>query len=330
MAVRFATKTVAGTVMCAALMLAGCQADTGAPVAQSTPQTAPIPAPVSAADVLVAVDAAATLRDLPDAIGTDELLSASGDYSDQWSIEGCDPSLETTRLDDLSACTLGDVAGARTMAVVGDSGAAMWHDAFDLVGKRMGWRVLMLTKSNCGPAALTYYQWQLGRAYTECDAWQTWRTETIGRENAEVVVLTGAFDGGNQGPDRPTTPQIWRDGLVQTIRALPAETRTVLLGNIPRAPRSPAECVTENPTDLTRCAVPAAEAVPDQAPWSEAAELTGQTYVDIDPWFCTEVCPAVIADRLVYAGRYHVAGPYAEYLSGAVEEALAPAVGTVG
>ena len=72
--------------------------------------------------------------------------------------------------------------------------------------------------------------------------------------------------------------------------------------------------------------MPAAEALPVQAGWSGAADLTGQTFVDVDPWFCTDVCPAVIADRLVYSGRHHITAEYAQYLSGSIEEVMAPAL----
>ncbi|SDU32202.1 SGNH hydrolase domain-containing protein [Gordonia westfalica] len=327
MAMRFTARTAAVVAMCAAMLLAGCQAAvTERPDAPQGPSSAPVPAAVSQAEVLDAVKAAATLRDLPSSISSNELLAASGDYTEQWSIRGCEPGLEQSRLDDIGPCVLGDTTSERTMALVGDSAAAMWHPALDLIGKRAGWRVLALTKSNCGPASLTYYQWQLKRAYTECDDWQDWRMETIRQEKAEIVVLAGFFDGGNQGPGKDTTPQVWRDALAKTIRALPEGTKSFVLGAIPSRSESPAECVASNTTDLTRCAVPAAEALPDQSGWSGAAELTGQTYVDVDAWFCTDVCPAVIADQLVYSGRFHIAGGYAEYLSGSIEEIMSPAL----
>ncbi|MGE2833556.1 SGNH hydrolase domain-containing protein [Mycobacterium sp. SMC-4] len=308
------------------MVTAGCQAAVERSAPEIALESAPVPAAVAQAEVLNAVQVAAGLRDLPPNITNDELLAASGDYSDQWSIEGCEPALEQSRLDDIGPCTLGDTAGERTMVMIGDSAASMWHKAFDLIGKRTGWRVIALTKSNCGPASLTYYQWQLERAYTECDDWQDWRMEVIGQEKAEIVVMAGWYDGGNQGPGTETTPEIWRDGLVKTMRELPAGTKTFMLGNIPRPSESPSECVANNPTDLTRCAVPAADAVATTAGWTDAAELTGQTFINVDPWFCTEVCPAVIADQLVYSGRYHVTSQYAQYLSGSIEEIMAPAL----
>ncbi|WP_055474614.1 SGNH hydrolase domain-containing protein [Gordonia sp. HS-NH1] len=323
---RRVTATVVAVVsLCVAVMVAGCQAVPERPAA-ATSESEAVPAAVSTADVLAAVRAATAVRDLPPTITTDELLAASGDYSDQWSIEGCEPPLEVSRLDDIGPCILGDTTSDRTVALIGDSAASMWHSALDLVGKRHGWRVLALTKSNCGPAALTYYQWQLKRAYTECDDWQDWRMETIARENAEIVVMAGWHDGGNQGPGRDTTPEVWRDGLVSTINDLPAGARAFLLGGVPRPSQSPSECVAANPADLIRCAEPASDALPVQAGWSAAAELTGQTFIDVDPWFCAQTCPAVIADRLVYSGKFHVTGQYARHLSGPLEEIMAPAL----
>lgn len=328
MALRVTAKTIAGVLMCAALLAAGCQAAAApsVPIPDTDPGPAPVAAAVPQTEVLSAVQAAAALRELPATITTDELLAAGGDYSDQWSIDGCEPALAETKIEDIGACTLGDTTSDRTMVLIGDSAASMWHGAFDLIGKRTGWRVIVLAKSNCGPASLTYYQWQLERPYTECDAWQDWRMQVIGQEKAEIVVMTGWYDGGNQGPDIDTTPQIWRDALVKTIRALPPGVRTYLLGSIPRPAQSPSECVAQNPTDLTACGVPAADALPAQDSWAGAAGDTGQTFVNVDPWFCTDVCPPVIADRLVYSGSYHITDTYARYLSGSIEEVMTPAL----
>ncbi|MDS1113697.1 hypothetical protein RD149_07945 [Gordonia westfalica] len=117
MAMRFTARTAAAVAMCAATLLAGCQAAvTERPDAPQGPSSAPVPAAVSHAEVLDAVKAAATLRDLPSSISSDELLAASGDYTEQWSIKGCEPGLEQSRLDDIGPCVLGDTTSARTMS----------------------------------------------------------------------------------------------------------------------------------------------------------------------------------------------------------------------
>ncbi|MFD1813839.1 SGNH hydrolase domain-containing protein [Rhodococcus gannanensis] len=282
-------------------------------------------AAVPEAEVVGAVQTAAGATTLPATITNAALLAASGDDESQWAVPGCTPSREETRLDDISGCMLGDVDSERTIALIGDSGAAMWHGAFDLIGQRNGWKVLVLTKNNCGPAAVTYYQYQLERAFTECDDWQKWRMEVLQKEQPEVVVLAGWY-GGNLGPDREVTPEVWRDGLAKTASQLPTATRVVMLGNAPHPEENPSECVALNSTDLSRCSMPAAAVLPNQTGWSTAAEAVGGTYIDVNPWFCTDVCPAVVGDHLVYAGEHHITNEYAEYLSGSIENHIVTAL----
>jgi hypothetical protein len=96
------------------------------------------------------------------------------------------------------------------MVVIGDSNAFMWYQGLDFIGKRQNWRIVVLGKDNCGPATMTYYQWQLKRDLTECNTWQKWRMDQVRTLNPEVVLLSGWYDGdrGIAGPDRPFTPDM--------------------------------------------------------------------------------------------------------------------------
>ena len=99
-----------------------------------------------------------------------------------------------------------------------------------------------------------------------------------------------------------------------------------MLGNQPHPEGMPSECVVSNPTSLTQCAAPADQVLPDQTGWSTAAEAVGGTYIDVDPWFCAGTCPAIVGDQIVYAGKYHITIRYGQYLSGAIEDVMAPAL----
>ncbi|MFT3662295.1 MAG: SGNH hydrolase domain-containing protein [Gordonia sp. (in: high G+C Gram-positive bacteria)] len=285
-----------------------------------------VPAAIPQAEVLGAVRAATTLSVLPSSI-TSARLQAAGKDSGGWAVKDCNPDLGETKLDDLRPCTIGDVDGARTMVLVGDVGAAQWHGAMDLIGKRTGWRVIMLVKNNCGPAAMQYYQWQLKREFRECDAWQKWRTRMIQQEKAEIVVMAGWY-GENLGPDRETTPEIWRDALVESVDGYPAAAKIFMFGNPPHPPvDDPVACLEKNRNDLTKCSYPASRVLPDQSGWKSAAKSVGGTYIDVDSWFCHKTCPSVIADRIVYArDKHHIDVDYGRYLSGAIQEVMEPAL----
>jgi hypothetical protein len=56
----------------------------------------------------------------------------------------------------------------------------------------------------------------------------------------------------------------------------------------------------------------------------EAARKTGSYYIDVLPWFCTSICPAVIGNMVVYGAHDHITNQYAAYLTNALQDALQP------
>jgi hypothetical protein len=282
--------------------------------------------PATEVQVLAAVKEAETATTLPSWITPDQLVKTAEDDWSLWVLPGCDPKYETTSLQDISPCTVGALNGAHTMVVIGDSNAFMWYGGLDFLGKRHNWRIVVLGKDNCGPAAMTYYQWQLKRDLTECDIWQTWRMDQIARIKPEVVLLSGWYDGGQAGPDRPLTPENWRDGLIKTINEMPPGTKTVLLGNIPHISKSPGECLAEHTAEISKCAEKVSDIVQvdSNRAIEQSAAATHSLYVDLTPWFCNQMCPLVIAGIIAYSGIYHITHDYARYLSGVLAEAMRP------
>jgi hypothetical protein len=63
-----------------------------------------------------------------------------------------------------------------------------------------------------------------------------------------------------------------------------------------------------------------------EAPQAAAAAAAGVVFVSPTPWVCADRCEPVVADILVYFGSYHFSKAYATYLTGALSEALQPAM----
>ena len=286
--------------------------------------------PATEAQVSAAVKDAETAKGLPSWITPEQLVKSAEDDSGLWALPDCNPDYEVSSLPDIKPCTLGAVSGAHTMVVLGDSNASMWAPGLDFVGRRTGWRIILLAKDNCGPATMTYYQWQLKRDLTECNAWQQWRMDQVRSLKPDVVLLAGWYDGdkGIAGPDRTLTPDMWRDALVDTIHQVPPGIRTVLLGNIPHITKPAGECLAQNSGDISRCAEKADDVVPAYAnnALKDAAAAAGALYVDVTRWFCAQTCPVVIAGVVAYSGIYHTTHDYARYLSGVLQVALKPAM----
>jgi hypothetical protein len=99
-----------------------------------------------------------------------------------------------------------------------------------------------------------------------------------------------------------------------------------VLGAIPTWDNNDARCLAAHTRDVQACSADRAHAVsPFFDAEKAAAAAAGAVYVDTVPWVCADKCEPVISDMVVYYNPYHFTKKYADYLSGAVAEALKPA-----
>ena len=71
------------------------------------------------------------------------------------------------------ACVYGDdKAGTVTIALVGNSHAAHWFPAIELLARQRGWRLIPFTKFSCVFVDMRIWSPRLKREYTECEAWR--------------------------------------------------------------------------------------------------------------------------------------------------------------
>jgi hypothetical protein len=83
-------------------------------------------------------------------------------------------------------------------------------------------------------------------------------------------------------------------------------------------------CLAAHLADATRCATPVAVAVDGAGLAGEraAVEPAGGTYVDVTPWLCARVCPAVVGTMLVYRDDNHLSTAYPAWLAPLVDAVL--------
>jgi hypothetical protein len=79
---------------------------------------------------------------------------------------------------------------------------------------------------------------------------------------------------------------------------------------------------------VQKCSVPISEGMPSGNLYAErlAASTAGALYIPTTPWVCEDRCEPVIADIRVYQDRFHFTNSYTVYLTGAVADALKPAL----
>jgi peptidoglycan/LPS O-acetylase OafA/YrhL len=216
-----------------------------------------------------------------------------------------------------AVCASGDQGASTTVALVGDSHAAMWNPGFEQVAEQHHWRLETLGKVTCPLQALPITSPYLGREYTECGQWRGEILDRLQAERPKLIVLSMSR---RYGADFGFTSydQAWLDSLTRLVKRLRGTGATVLvLGPIPDPHSMVPTCLSGHLDDATACAQPRAVAVNDAGIAAEAAATTagGGQYADITTLFCTaDRCPMIVGNDLVYRDDNHITTEYAQAL----------------
>ena len=243
-------------------------------------------------------------------------------------VNGCVRSWREVGQDE---CASGDVTSPTTVALVGDSHAAMWAPAFEQAAEQRHWRLETMGKVTCPLLDLPLTSPYLGREYTECEQW---RGEVVARLQAERPRLIVVSMSRRYGADFGFTVfgREWLDSLTRLVTELRATGAAVLiLGPIPDPQSTVPTCLSDHLDDATACSPPRPAAVNDAGVAAEAAATTagGGRYADLTALFCTtERCPVIVGNDLVYRDDNHLTLEHAQALTPVVaalaDRALAP------
>jgi peptidoglycan/LPS O-acetylase OafA/YrhL len=283
--------------------------------AASAPVVDPQEAAVQAvtAQVQAAVAAAAGVQALPSNL-TPPLAEAPAAKPAVF-VNGCVRSWLGTGQDE---CASGDLAAGRTMALVGDSHAAMWQPGLETVATQQGWRLETMAKVLCPMLDLPTQSPYLGREYTEC---HQWRTEILDRLRAERPALIVVDMVRRYTPDYGFTvygPE-WLASLTRTVAELRSTGAVVLvLGPVPDPFGNVPTCLSDHLDSAVACSPERAVAMNEAgvAAEAEATVAGGGQYAPLTDLFCTAtMCPVVVGNQLVFRDDNHLSIDYAEFLA---------------
>ncbi|MFJ3407422.1 acyltransferase family protein [Promicromonospora sp. NPDC090134] len=210
---------------------------------------------------------------------------------------------------------------AATVAVVGDSHAAMFTEPILQVATERNWRVVTYLHSAC-----PYSADSRNGASPEIDACNAANAQTRAelRELAPDLVVT-TFQESYSLAARDGEEHSGAAGLAEVWNELTDRgSQVVVLRDTPHAREDVIECVTENYSDPTQCDQPRSDALGgrDTVPGA-LEEAPGVKSVDVLDYFCDEeTCPAVIGNVLVYRDPNHVTRTYMTELTDRLREAL--------
>jgi peptidoglycan/LPS O-acetylase OafA/YrhL len=314
----------------------------GAPAPALTITAAPSPAGSSMdaygaavqhafAQVQAAVAASAELKAVPSNLNP-ALADASADQKTSL-FNGC---VRTDKQGGQPECAMGDTASTTTVALVGDSHAAMWIPAFQQVAAQRHWRLETMAKLGC-PLMDVPIANHLNRVVEQFRHCEQWRAQILARLRAEhprlvVVSMWRQYGVGGWQPGFTPYDPAWLDSLTRLVQQLRGTGAQVLvLGPIPDPQSVVPTCLSGHLDDATACAQPRSTAVNQSGMAAETAatKAGGGQYGDVTGLFCTtDRCPVIVGNTLVYGDFSHMTLEYSRLLApvmGALaDRALAP------
>ena len=271
-----------------------------------------------------ALDRAALVEEVPANL-TPGLAGADQDFPPVYE-DGCHlTALETTpRL-----CGYGDPGAERTVVLLGDSHAAQWVPALDLLGRRDHVTLVPLTKAGCPAAAVTVHDSTLGRTFRECDEWRAAALDLVADLAPDLVIVTNTFRYAVDADGQAPSTDDWRRGFAETLGRLADVAPTVALGDTPYPAGWVPDCLAEHLDRATHC-VRARGDLDDggfAAALRSAADDAGVVNVSTTDFACGDRwCPVVVGNQLVYRDDSHLTTGYVRRLADPLAAVLAAAV----
>ena len=234
---------------------------------------------------------------------------------------------------DQPECATGDTTSTTSIALVGDSNAAMWFPPFEQVARQRNWRLETLSKASCPLLDLPIINPILGREYTECNQWRTQIISRLGAEHPRLIVLAATRLYGSPYEPRSSFAaydQAWLASLGRLVHDLRGTGAKVLvLGPIPNPQSMVADCLSSHLDDASACSPRTATAVnqPGITAEATATRASGGDYSDLTPLFCTkDRCPVIVGNTLVYSDKKHITLEYSRVLTPVIEALTARAL----
>jgi peptidoglycan/LPS O-acetylase OafA/YrhL len=213
-------------------------------------------------------------------------------------------------------CMFGDPNGSRTVALVGDSHAAQWFPALDLLATERHWRLIPLTKLSCRFLDLPMYSLILNRRYNECDTWKTLVLERLKELKPDLTIVVAAH-GMTPIDPADASPVVQGQAMARYLVQVPGQVAVIV--DTPGSLYDVPDCLSRHLDDVSRCSMPRSLAASAHHDLLEetATRLSGATLVDMTDALCNDaVCPPVIDGMIVYRDNWHLTATYSASLAG--------------
>jgi peptidoglycan/LPS O-acetylase OafA/YrhL len=232
-------------------------------------------------------------------------------------------------------CVYGDRHSQTNVVLFGDSHAAAWFPALDLISKRHRWRLIDLTKAGCPPVEVNIIFHSGDAPYTQCTMWRRNAMAQIAKLHPALVIVAWArfLEYPEARPLRgvPTRyPTAWQNGVAAIFSFLHrAAQHVVFISDTPTLRQLAPDCVAGHLSRVRDCTTTVAAAVRLPAVKRQELEIANREQIDtIDPtsWFCDpNRCPVIVDNILLYRDNAHMVPAWSKFISPVLAQAIVPA-----
>ena len=225
------------------------------------------------------------------------------------------------------SCVYGNPNGAITVALVGDSHAAQWFPALEVLALRHDWRLVVFTKISCRFVDLPIYSRELKREYTECQQWREIVVTQLQELQPDLVVVSAARGMGtvNRADDNAIRQG---EAMARLLARVPG--RHAIIVDTPQSHVIVPDCLSGHIEDTRPCDTGRTAAMSPRYLLLEraAAEADGAMLINMTDVLCPgSVCPAVLNGYIVFRDQFHLTATLSASLAAELEAPLLRALG---
>jgi peptidoglycan/LPS O-acetylase OafA/YrhL len=208
-------------------------------------------------------------------------------------------------------CSYGDLSSKKTVILYGDSHAAQWFPALEILARENNFKLVSLTKSACPAPEVKKVE---SGAYKNADCFK-WRENSLARikETKPIAVIASGFQHFDVPNNFASREIWWSAGQELTFKKLRGSSPNLIyISDTPHPLR-----------DIPNCLASGGGGKCDSSEKSDSRIAGGFIKLDPTPWLCQETCPAVINGSVAYRDASHISVEMSRALAGKLGNVLA-------
>jgi peptidoglycan/LPS O-acetylase OafA/YrhL len=208
-------------------------------------------------------------------------------------------------------CEYGDLRSEQVIYLYGDSHAAQWLPALDIIGKQRGIKIVSLTKSAC-PSAEVIKELSSQYIVDDCQAFRDSSVARIRDAKPLAVIMTGMKPFSAPYTDQ-SSREWWMAGEARAYQRITGSTQFPIY-------------LTDTPlpqVDIPDCLAAGRGKKCDGARKISPEVAPGLIAIDPTPWLCDRTCPAIVDGIIAYRDKSHLSVAMSEHLASQLEKSLA-------